>query len=236
MKINELVLTEDQLDELSLKGIGQGIGAAAGALGRGAGHIQGAWQGAKDAFTQNKNRIAPAAQRNVAQGGNAKATPQQPAAQQPAAQQPSTTDTITQALSGKSAAPAAAPAAQQPAAAPAGQTPPANPQQAAAADQQAKLGVGQINKIIPTLRTRDLQSVKKNVDATIAKKQTTAAPAQAPQQPAAPAQQPAASPAAPQPQTAAQQPAPEDDNPNIVRGYNEGRTVKFKSNFLGMEI
>lgn len=43
-------------------------------------------------------------------------------------------------------------------------------------DQQSKIGVGQINKIIPTLRMRDLQSVKKNVDAAIAAK-TKAAPA-----------------------------------------------------------
>ena len=51
-------------------------------------------------------------------------------------------------------------------AAPAGGEPPATP----AADQASKVGVGQINKIIPTLRTRDLTSVKKTVDATIAKK------------------------------------------------------------------
>ncbi len=37
--------------------------------------------------------------------------------------------------------------------------------------QQSKVGVGQINKIIPTLRTRDLLSVKKNVDTTLAVKQ-----------------------------------------------------------------
>lgn len=48
----------------------------------------------------------------------------------------------------------------------------------AVAAQQSKIGVGQINKIIPTLRTRDLTSVKKTVDATLAKKssQQAAAP------------------------------------------------------------
>lgn len=43
--------------------------------------------------------------------------------------------------------------------------------------QQSKIGVGQINKIIPTLRTRDLLSVKKNVDTTLAAKQKAPAPA-----------------------------------------------------------
>jgi hypothetical protein len=41
----------------------------------------------------------------------------------------------------------------------------------AAQAQQSKIGVGQINKILPTLRTRDLASVKKTLDATLAKKQ-----------------------------------------------------------------
>ena len=119
-----------------------------------------------------------------------------------------------------------APAAQTPAAQPAdaaAQPAAQAPAQTAAADQQAKVGVGQINKIIPTLRTRDLQSVKKNVDATLAKKSAA--------KPAAPAAAPAVPAAAP----AAE---PEDDNPNIVRGYNmqENKVVKFKSRFLGMEI
>ena len=37
-------------------------------------------------------------------------------------------------------------------------------QQQQAADKQAKVGVGQINKIIPSLRTRDLDSIKKQID------------------------------------------------------------------------
>jgi hypothetical protein len=56
------------------------------------------------------------------------------------------------------------------------------------ADAQSKVGVGQINKIIPTLRTRDLMSLKKNLDTVIAKKS---------------AEKPAAKPAA----------APADDTP-----------------------
>jgi hypothetical protein len=78
---------------------------------------------------------------------------------------------------GDSAAPAADPAA-GPAATQTAPEPAANPK----ADAQSKVGVGQINKIIPTLRTRDLMSLKKNLDAVIATKQKT---------PAEPAAQPA---------------------------------------------
>ena len=46
-----------------------------------------------------------------------------------------------------------------------------------ATPQQSKIGVGQINKIIPSLRTRDLMSVKKNVDNTLAVKQKQPEPA-----------------------------------------------------------
>lgn len=53
-----------------------------------------------------------------------------------------------------------------------GAEPPATP----AAQQQSKVGVGQINKIVPTLRVRDLKSVQKTVDATLAKRGQTAQP------------------------------------------------------------
>jgi hypothetical protein len=66
-------------------------------------------------------------------------------------------------------------------AAPAADAPVANP----AAEKAAKIGVGQINKIIPTLRTRDLKSLQANLEKTIASKQK-AAPA-APPADAAPA-------------------------------------------------
>jgi hypothetical protein len=47
-----------------------------------------------------------------------------------------------------------------------------------AAEKQSKIGVGQINKIIPTLRTRDLLSLQANLEKTIAskKKEPAAAP------------------------------------------------------------
>jgi len=52
--------------------------------------------------------------------------------------------------------------------APPGAEPPPTPE----AEKQSKVGVGQINKVIPTLRVRDLKSVQKNVDATLSKRQS----------------------------------------------------------------
>jgi len=75
-----------------------------------------------------------------------------------------------------------APAATKTTAAPAATAPVADP----AAEKQSKIGVGQINKIIPTLRTRDLMSLQANLEKTIASKKKAA--------PAAPEQQAAAKP------------------------------------------
>jgi hypothetical protein len=87
--------------------------------------------------------------------------------------------TATAAPAATATAPAAAPATAT--AAPAGTTAPAASPEAAAA---SKVGVRQINKIIPTLRKRDLLSVKKNVDNTLNSREggtasSTTAPADA---------------------------------------------------------
>ena len=74
-------------------------------------------------------------------------------------------------------------------------TPAAVQQPNPAADQQSMVGVRQINKIIPTLRKRDLLSVKKTVDNTLAGRGGTAAPPVAPPV-AAPAAPPVAAPTA----------------------------------------
>lgn len=141
MRINELILEQEQLDELSLAGIGRGIGAAAGAIGRGVGNVQGAWQGAKAAFSQGQAGAADKAARNVAHGGGAQmgkgstpaAAPAQttaPAAQSgnvpggevasndllARARQGTTQDPNAQAPASQAAAPAQAPAATPPAA------------------------------------------------------------------------------------------------------------------------
>ena len=79
-------------------------------------------------------------------------------------------------------------------AAPAAAAPAANPE----AEKAAKIGVGQINKIIPTLRTRDLKSLQANLEKTIASKQKAAPaapPADAAPAPAATTTPPAAPPA-----------------------------------------
>jgi len=99
---------------------------------------------------------------------------------------------VKQGLAKAFAAPGAAPATTAPTAAAA---PAADP----AAEKASKIGVGQINKIIPTLRTRDLLSLQANLEKAIAskKKEPVAAPA------AAPAPAPAADPATPATATAA---------------------------------
>ena len=88
--------------------------------------------------------------------------PTQSGAEPTATTTPAAADTTTPA-----AAPASAPAQ-------ASAEPPATP----AAEKQSKIGVGQINKIVPTLRVRDLKSVQKTVDTTLQtraqKKQPTA--------------------------------------------------------------
>jgi hypothetical protein len=127
----------------------------------------------------------------------------------------------------KKAAPAAAPAkkagggfidqfkkgfaqarGEQPADTPASNTAAAPATTAApAAEKQSKIGVGQINKIIPTLRTRDLMSLQANLEKAIASKKK--APAAAPAADAAtpPAAAPAADAATPPAAAPAAEPA-----------------------------
>jgi pyruvate/2-oxoglutarate dehydrogenase complex dihydrolipoamide acyltransferase (E2) component len=121
----------------------------------------------------------------------------------------------------------AADAAPSPAAdaAPAPAAPAANPE----AEKAAKIGVGQINKIIPTLRTRDLKSLQANLEKTIASKQK-AAPA-APPADAAPAADPAATtaPVTPPPETVAKKSrkkkaAPDQATIDADRDRNIGMT------------
>ena len=153
----------------------------------------------------------------------------------PAAADPAATGSTAPAT-GSGGAVATPPAGQAPAATPpAGQAPAATPPAGGeapaspAVDQASKVGVGQINKIIPTLRTRDLNSVKKTVDDTLVKKQKQpAAPAAAPAKPGA------AAPAAP---TQAELDA---DRERLMGpdngGANESKIVRFESRFLGMMI
>lgn len=249
-------------------GLGKAVGGVAGGIAQGAKNI---WSGMKQGYAGAQQALAPddsdASGTAPTTGGTAPATTQPatggtstPAAGGSQAPAGGTTDQLTTALgftpqTGQSAAApdaatqariAAAPQGYdgetgKPIAAPAGQpTAPADGA-APAADQQSKVGVGQINKIIPTLRTRDLNSVKKTVDATLAKKQP-AAPT-APEAPAA--TPPATPPAAPAPvkkpssrkKAAAPSQAELDaDHDRLATGTNESKVIKFKSRFLGMDI
>ena len=180
MRINELILEQQQLDELSLKGLGTGLGKAVGAVAGGA--VQGAknvWSGAKQGYQAAQQAMAPdgADTSSAASGGWGTPTPTAPApttnttapANTGGPGEVASNNLLARAQQGTTQDPAAqtttttpAPAPTTPA--PTTTEPPVDPK----VDQQSKIGVGQINKIIPTLRTRDLNSVKKNVDATLA--------------------------------------------------------------------
>ena len=175
MRIEEL-LAEQQLDELGWKngtptnddgtplpksGIAQGVNKVAGGIGKAVGGVAGAWQAAKQGYQTGKAAVS-------GQGSNTPTQPNAPAGQgsnvttgnqttQGDTQTVGTTKTVGQTQTTPQPNIATAPSA------PAGQEP-APPANTAQADQQAKVGVGQINKIIPGLRTRDLQSLKKTID------------------------------------------------------------------------
>lgn len=137
-------------------GATQAVGALAGGLKRG--YAQGAYHSAPKApdapgFASPTTPVA-GAQTNPAAVANQAEEPVANAPAAPGAEVP--------------AAVANPPGAEVPAAPDAK---PANAPETPQEVQKAKVGVGQINKIIPTLKTRDLTSIKKNVDAMIAKKQ-----------------------------------------------------------------
>jgi hypothetical protein len=75
MRIQELLIENNQIDEISLKGIGQSLGTAAGAVGSAVGGVQGAWQGMKNAYGQKRDRVAKVAQRNVQRAGGYREPP-----------------------------------------------------------------------------------------------------------------------------------------------------------------
>jgi hypothetical protein len=160
MKINELIV-EQQLDELGIaQGIGKAVGGVAKGIGAVAGGAVGAWDAAKQGYAAGKATVSGQPFPTI----NGTNTQQSGAGA-------STLGTQAPQTTGGTPGATANPNAQAPAA---GQQP-ITPQQAQqqqqqalqqqqAADKQAKVGVGQINKIIPSLRTRDLDSIKKQID------------------------------------------------------------------------
>jgi hypothetical protein len=193
MRINELLVESQQLDEGPFT---QAIGKVGGKIAKGVANIG---KDLKTGFKAGYSGEQPPADA-AATTAPAAAAPTQAAPVQKAA--PAATSGVKQGLTKAFAAPAAttsAPAANT-AAAPAADATPAPAADAAPAanpeaEKAAKIGVGQINKIIPTLRTRDLMSLQANLEKTIASKKK-AAPAPAATT-TAPAATPATTPAAP---------------------------------------
>jgi hypothetical protein len=180
MRINELLIESQQLDEGPFT---QAIGKVGGKIAKGVSNIG---KDLKTGFKAGYSGEQPPADA-AATAAPAQAAPVKKAGggfidqfKKGFAQGRGEPAATTPAATSASAAPAATtPAATTPA--PAADAPVANP----AAEKAAKIGVGQINKIIPTLRTRDLKSLQANLEKTIASKQK-AAPA-APPADAAPA-------------------------------------------------
>lgn len=154
MRISDIILESEQLDEISLAGVGQGIGKFASGVGK---TVGGAIGGVKAAGT--------AVKRGYQQGYQG--------AQQSILGKDDEADAVS--------APTAKPG---PAGTTGSATPQTTAQPVAAQPATPRVTVAQINSAIPALRTRDLQSIKKTVDAALAKKQPAAVP------PAAPAAQP----------------------------------------------
>jgi hypothetical protein len=166
MRINE-ILIEQQLDELSLAGVGRGVGKVAGGIGKAIGGTVGGAVSAVKQFGKGLKTGYTSARDTVA--GTTTATP----ATAPAA-------------SGGATAPAASGGATAPAASGGATAPAASGGATAPAASGPKVTVGQINKVIPTLRTRDLESVKRTVDTAINNKKGSA--------PSEPAAEPATTP------------------------------------------
>ena len=160
MRIEEL-LVEQQLDELGIpqgiknaaSAVGKGVVGAAKAIGKnapgfiqGVGDIAGATAGA---ITQPMGAAAGGLMKGYQQARRGQASTNQDQNTDPAAG-----DTNTTAPAANTTAPVAGGTA------PVAPTP-AQQQQAA---QQAKIGIGQINKIIPTLKTDQLNAIKKVID------------------------------------------------------------------------
>ena len=241
MKISQLLENQDQqLDELDLgkawqtaKNIGRGVRDAAVGVAQGVGDVGSALAGG---VTSTLGAAAGGLKRGYSLG--AYHTPPLSPDRNKNTDKSYNTEPAAQTTSQAAAQPAQTPA--QTTAQPAQATPPAAAQPAQApaqttAPKPSTVNVGQINKIIPTLRTRDLQSIKKVIDGQLSTR--TGAPKQA-----APVAQPAVAAAGARrtprvvpggkaatgaPATAARAPA---------AGGAVAESVGFYSKFLGQRI
>jgi hypothetical protein len=144
-----------------MRSVGDVAGATAGAVAAPIGGFVGGLRRGYDVATGKANSTYGGPNKGAAQPGAQDAQAAAPAGQ---VAQPGTAAPAGQVAQPGTAAPAGQ-VAQPGTAAPAGQV-----AQTAQQEKAAKVGVGQINKIIPTLRSRDLQSIKKNLDTVISKK------------------------------------------------------------------
>lgn len=206
MKITELVLEQEQIDELSAAGVGQGIGKAAGSVVRGAGDF---FKGLKQGYQTGKTPAQqPAAtspsQTTAAPSVDANRIKAQIAQKQKElkdlqSQLTKTEPGIGQASNSVSATATNTPAAQQTAqgVAPQAETPPTEP------------GIGQASNTVAATASNTPQPDPAQVRQ---EKQAAAAQAAQDQMAANPAQQPAATPqqaAAPAAEPSANKPGPE---------------------------
>ena len=214
MRINEL-LTEDQLDELSLKGVGRGVGNVIRGTSSAINGVKGAWQGAKDAWAQGKQSGSYDTARSAISG-----TDQPPAS--------NTTTANTSPQQSTQAAPTST-----------NQTQPADSQTPTNGGNEVDQILQMVSKLDPAAKKEIVSKIQSQSAAT----QTPTNPSdpnysggqtqgnvpkvnysfKAPTKPTQSQTNPSAG-----------QQEPEDDNPNIVKGNNED--VGFRSSFLGMDI
>jgi hypothetical protein len=174
MRINELLVESQQLDEGPFT---QAVGKVGGKIAKGIANVG---KDLKTGFKAGYSGEQPPADAAATTAPAATAPVKKAAPTQAAPVQKAAGGGVIDQLKKGFAQGGGEPAADTTTAAPA-----ANPE----AEKQSKIGVGQINKIIPTLRTRDLMSLQANLEKTIASKKK-AAPA-APPADAAPAADPA---------------------------------------------
>ena len=244
MRINELLSETQHTDE----GVGQLLGKAASAVGGAVGGVQGAWQGVKDIYGQKKDRVANVAQRNVQRSGGYRkpattnaapspggSTPTPPTAGTPpgttsGAEDPKALRAQAAELTQKAdeiEKQAAAPVsgADRPYVAPPAAPAPTSTAPAAPAPNY---GSGQTQAPAPSkVNYSGIPKAAPLPQATPAQGAYSVKSAYGQPAPAA-----APAPAAP--------PAPEFKGPKVnglqVRNMGEGKKLKFRSNFLGMDL
>lgn len=156
--ISESVVVEAGLMSKIGTGIGKAVGHVAHGVGATAGGLAGAWQAAKTGYQKGYGTVGSVGSTGTSSVSGADTTPTPAPGTPPGPGTPPAPAPGTPPGPGTPPAPAPAPA--------------------------TKVGVGQINKIVQTLRARDLESIKKNIEQRLAQLAAKRAPAGAPAAPA----------------------------------------------------